>query len=295
MLCLGLIDCGKHANDWRPGLRSPPCWAPGSIRGAAGPTVPDVGPAPRCAARSRSRPPGYGWPTTGAKRDARARQCRTLTLASRPAAGAPCVARVRRPGAPCWCRSGRDTAVMRRCADSRLGCAMTSASAPRIPTSRHTFIVIMSVIDMSVTVLSMPRRRRRHKRRTGHIGICLLRPPAPTGPCLAIPASARPTVRRRSCPPPAGPGAAAAFRAEWRRVPLRPVDDVYCPACRLVLYRRGVGDLAPRHCPRCIARRRRLVTMIALDRYPPADLDAERSGEFLGTPGSRSATDSETQ
>jgi hypothetical protein len=74
------------------------------------------------------------------------------------------------------------------------------------------------------------------------------------------------------------------------------VDDVYCPACRLVLYRRGAGDLAPRHCPRCIARRRRLVTMIALDRCPPADLDdAERSCESLGASGSDSAIDPETQ
>lgn len=52
------------------------------------------------------------------------------------------------------------------------------------------------------------------------------------------------------------------------------VDDVYCPACRLVLYRRGASDVAPRHCPRCIARRRRLVTMIALDR--PTDVGPER-------------------
>ena len=54
------------------------------------------------------------------------------------------------------------------------------------------------------------------------------------------------------------------------------MDDVYCPACRLVLYRRGASDAAPRHCPRCIARRRRLVTMIALDR--PTDVEPERSG-----------------
>ena len=58
-----------------------------------------------------------------------------------------------------------------------------------------------------------------------------------------------------------------------------PVDDVYCPACRLVLYRRGTGDVAPRHCPRCIARRRRLVLMIALDRLDPPDADAEQSIE----------------
>jgi hypothetical protein len=65
------------------------------------------------------------------------------------------------------------------------------------------------------------------------------------------------------------------------------VDDVYCPACRLVLYRRGASDAAPRHCPRCIARRRRLVTMIALDRLTdvepePArdsDVDPEPSGD----------------
>jgi hypothetical protein len=73
-----------------------------------------------------------------------------------------------------------------------------------------------------------------------------------------------------------------------------PVDDVYCPACRLVLYRRGVGDVAPRHCPRCIARRRRLVTMIALDRQAPVDLDADQSSESVGSSGPSSATDSET-
>jgi len=43
------------------------------------------------------------------------------------------------------------------------------------------------------------------------------------------------------------------------------MDDVYCPACRLVLARRGAGQITPRHCPRCLARARRLVTLLSLD------------------------------
>jgi hypothetical protein len=73
-----------------------------------------------------------------------------------------------------------------------------------------------------------------------------------------------------------------------------PVDDVYCPACRLVLYRRGAGQVAPRHCPRCIARRRRLVMMVALDRLGPPDPDAEQSGESIGASAPSSTTNCET-
>jgi hypothetical protein len=43
------------------------------------------------------------------------------------------------------------------------------------------------------------------------------------------------------------------------------MDDLYCPACRLVLYRRRVGQVAPAHCPRCVALRRRLVALLPLD------------------------------
>lgn len=48
------------------------------------------------------------------------------------------------------------------------------------------------------------------------------------------------------------------------------MDDLYCPVCKLVLYRRAAGQLSPRHCPRCVARGRRLVTLIALDQLPAA-------------------------
>jgi hypothetical protein len=54
----------------------------------------------------------------------------------------------------------------------------------------------------------------------------------------------------------------------WRRK----IDDVYCPVCRLVFQRRGVGQVAPSHCPRCAARRRRRVPLLALDQLPPTDL-----------------------
>ena len=72
------------------------------------------------------------------------------------------------------------------------------------------------------------------------------------------------------------------------------MDDVYCPACRLVLYRRGASHVAPRHCPRCIARRRRLVMMIALDRLGPPDPDAEQPGESIGASASSTPTNCET-
>ena len=68
------------------------------------------------------------------------------------------------------------------------------------------------------------------------------------------------------------------------------MDDLYCPACRLVLYRRGVGQIAPRHCPRCVARSQRLVTLMALDRLPPADLETQPS---IGLNPARSRTTAE--
>jgi len=36
------------------------------------------------------------------------------------------------------------------------------------------------------------------------------------------------------------------------------MDDLYCPACRLVLFAAGVAALAPEHCPRCATRERRV-------------------------------------
>jgi hypothetical protein len=33
--------------------------------------------------------------------------------------------------------------------------------------------------------------------------------------------------------------------------------------------RRGTGRSTPRHCPRCIARAHRIVTLLALDEVPP--------------------------
>ena len=49
------------------------------------------------------------------------------------------------------------------------------------------------------------------------------------------------------------------------------MDDLYCPACGLVLFRRGIGQVSPRHCPRCIARGRRLVGLIPREQAPPAE------------------------
>jgi hypothetical protein len=46
------------------------------------------------------------------------------------------------------------------------------------------------------------------------------------------------------------------------------MDDLYCPSCRLVLYRRRIGQVAPAHCPRCVALRRRLVALLPLDVAP---------------------------
>ena len=60
------------------------------------------------------------------------------------------------------------------------------------------------------------------------------------------------------------------------------MDDVYCPICRLVLERRGVGRLAPQHCPRCVARSRRLVTLLPLDRLPEAAPERDTAGPAPG-------------
>ena len=58
------------------------------------------------------------------------------------------------------------------------------------------------------------------------------------------------------------------------------MDDVYCPICRLVVERRGSGcSTAPRHCPRCLARGSRLVTMLELDRLPqPPEQNGHHGG-----------------
>jgi hypothetical protein len=177
---------------------------------------------------------------------------------------------------------------------------VTNASAPRIATSRHALTTITRVSDMSVTLLSMPARRPGHKRRRAPWD-SLLRSSAPL-PALRYPASEPRTLeaahdhawpaRRRVSP-------RAPFHDDSRRVHRwrpweMPVDDVYCPACRLVLYRRGAGQVAPRHCPRCIARRRRLVMMVALDRLGPPDPDAEQSGESIGASAPSSTTNCET-
>jgi hypothetical protein len=53
------------------------------------------------------------------------------------------------------------------------------------------------------------------------------------------------------------------------------MDDVYCPSCRLVLSRRGAGQITPRHCPRCLARARRLVTMVSRDNTLDGGQEAE--------------------
>ena len=49
------------------------------------------------------------------------------------------------------------------------------------------------------------------------------------------------------------------------------MDDLYCPACRLVLFRRGSGQISPRHCPRCIVRDRHHGGLIPREQAPPAD------------------------
>jgi hypothetical protein len=54
------------------------------------------------------------------------------------------------------------------------------------------------------------------------------------------------------------------------------MDDVYCPVCMLVLQRRGSGQFTPRHCPRCLARARRLVELLALDQFDAAANGSER-------------------
>jgi len=43
------------------------------------------------------------------------------------------------------------------------------------------------------------------------------------------------------------------------------MEDLYCPACGLVITRRRNGRSTPAHCPRCIARARRVVALLALD------------------------------
>lgn len=66
------------------------------------------------------------------------------------------------------------------------------------------------------------------------------------------------------------------------------MDALYCPTCRLVLYHRGVRDFAPQHCPRCVARSRRLVPLMAVDGVPAAEAEAERSnGQRAGAPAAR--------
>ena len=69
------------------------------------------------------------------------------------------------------------------------------------------------------------------------------------------------------------------------------MDDLYCPACRLVLYRRGLGQMAPRHCPRCTVQRRRLVTLLALDRLPPAAFGTQPSIGSLNPARSRTTVE----
>jgi hypothetical protein len=67
------------------------------------------------------------------------------------------------------------------------------------------------------------------------------------------------------------------------------MDDLYCPRCRLIVSRRGVGRVVPRHCPRCVVR---LVTLLALDQLPPGEsceqsygaLNAARSADTLARP-----------
>ena len=52
------------------------------------------------------------------------------------------------------------------------------------------------------------------------------------------------------------------------------MDDLYCPACRLVLFAPAVVALAPEHCPRCATRSR----VVRLRPRRPADMLAARAG-----------------
>jgi hypothetical protein len=52
------------------------------------------------------------------------------------------------------------------------------------------------------------------------------------------------------------------------------MHDLYCPDCGLILERHRLRQLSPQHCPRCLARMRRLVPLLALDRMPVAHAEA---------------------
>lgn len=64
------------------------------------------------------------------------------------------------------------------------------------------------------------------------------------------------------------------------------MDDLYCPACDLVLYASRLRGLELSHCPRCRARRGRLVALL------PVERDAPPAGEPDQPAGSRSRTES---
>ena len=55
------------------------------------------------------------------------------------------------------------------------------------------------------------------------------------------------------------------------------MPDLYCPRCRLMLFEHGLGQLDPRHCPRCAAHSRRvgLVPLRAGAHRPRGELTLE--------------------
>ena len=51
----------------------------------------------------------------------------------------------------------------------------------------------------------------------------------------------------------------------------RAMDDLYCPSCDLILYRRRLAAAEPTLCPRCLSRFRRPAAFVTIDADPLAD------------------------
>jgi hypothetical protein len=79
------------------------------------------------------------------------------------------------------------------------------------------------------------------------------------------------------------------------------MDDRYCPACRQI-YSCRHSQSAPTHCRACLARRRIMVALLALDQLPAAAIDpgpvplvgtagAPREGDRSGARGGGAAHD----
>jgi hypothetical protein len=75
------------------------------------------------------------------------------------------------------------------------------------------------------------------------------------------------------------------------------MDDLYCPACRLVLFAPAVGTSAPHHCPRCATKAlrielRRRTPRASLVRFYNASLAGRqpRAPRLPGYDSARTAT-----